>query len=253
MIDNWVRFESIEIDKDGYYLTYSPIFTGQNLAVLSISFYEQIEVSKAVQILESELKHWIKKYPTPLMALASNKTNTDLDIKSETGNEFIFGYLGSDGNLVMKWEVVPDEEYSHIQFSKEKLLGIYEGLNYKTSKEAHAEISNKVSNRKKLIFVMLLWFSVIPALIAIFGWANPYVSFLALIYSLYVALKKGVEVTGHIKPSDSEKEKMKEEQEKEHHHYHCKENPDGFNRLKQENFSKESKERLKEKIEKLRS
>ena len=98
-----------------------------------------------------------------------------------------------------------------------------------------------------------MWFSIIPSLIAYYGWANPVVSFLALVYSLYVALRKGGEITGHIRPTKKALKKAEEEREKAHHHYHCKRNPDAFLKLKQENFKKDSEERLKNKIEELRS
>lgn len=252
MTRDWVRYETIEIDKNGYYVKYEPIFTGQNLAVLAVSFYDEIAVPKAIKTLEAEFNYWVNKYPTPLMVLPSNKTGAALNIKSVTGNEYILGYPGTN-NIVMKWKAVPDEEYSNFVYSKESLANIYKGLNFKTSEDAKKVIAKKIKDNKKLIIIMLLWFSVIPALIAIFGWANPYVSTLALIYSLWIAFKKGGEITGHIKPSAAERKKMEEEQEKEHHHYHCKQNPDGFLRLKLENFTKDEDEELGSKIEKLRS
>ena len=81
MMIDWVRFESTEIDKNGYYVTYEPVFTGQNLAVLAVSFYEEFEVSEAIKILESEFNYWMDKYPTPLMVLSSNKTEGNLNIE----------------------------------------------------------------------------------------------------------------------------------------------------------------------------
>lgn len=253
MVKDWVRFESIEIDRDGYFITYHPIFTGDQLAVLIISIYEEMGAEKVAIILENEFNYWIDKYPTPLMVMASNKTKAKINIKECRSNDYIIGYPSSGRKAVMKWDKVPDEEYSHFDLSNNALFSIYEGLDYKTSEEVKVELSKKISDKKKLIFIMVFWFSVIPALIAYYGWANPVISFLALVYSLYVALRKGGEITGHIKPTQEALKNAEEEREKSHHHYHCKRNPDAFLKLKLENFKKDSEERLKSKIEELRS
>ena len=149
--------------------------------------------------------------------------------------------------------LLPDEEYSHFDLSKDVLSHIYQDLQFKTSKDAQKEISKQLKEKKKLIFIMLLWFSIIPALIAYYGWSNPYVSVIAFVYSIIIAIKKGGEITGHFKVSDREQKKADEEREKEHHHYHCKQNPEGFLRLKHDNYSKDSEEKIRKKIEELRS
>lgn len=57
-------------------------------------------------------------------------------------------------------------------------------------------------------------------------------------------------VTGLKKRSKRMEEKEREETEMRHHHYHCKKNPEGFMRLKIENFERAEMERIqKESLE----
>jgi uncharacterized protein YeaC (DUF1315 family) len=66
----------------------------------------------------------------------------------------------------------------------------------------------------------------------------------ALIYSLYKAIQKGLELTGKWPKSKRRKEKEREEELKEHYYYHCKMNPAGFKRLMLENSEKMSKDQI---------
>jgi len=250
MIEDWIRFENVEIDRGGYFATYSPLFTGENLATLVITFYEPIKPSSAVEIIESEFSYWIARFPTPLVVFVSNETGAKLDIASITGCEHLIGYFDKLGNTVMKWEAIPDTEYSHMQFDKKDTLRIYSGLNYKTINDAKNEIAKKIKANKVIISIMVLWCCIIPALIAIFGWSNPYISFLALIYSLFVVVRKVMEITGKIKPTEKRIRENEEQRQKDHHHYHCKLNPEGFLILKNENFSKENNAQLEQKTKK---
>jgi len=108
MVKDWIRYESIELDKNGYYVTYQPIFTGEKLAVLIISLYEEMNTSEAISTLEYEFNYWITKYPTPLMVMLSSETKFKIDIEKIKGNSYILGYPGAEGKNIMKWEAVPD-------------------------------------------------------------------------------------------------------------------------------------------------
>ncbi len=49
-------------------------------------------------------------------------------------------------------------------------------------------------------------------------------------------------------PTDSEKTRLKD-----HYYYHCQMNPEGFDRLKSENFEREQKQKTQKEYEQLRS
>lgn len=252
MVKDWVRFDSIEVDREGYFVKYTPVFTGDNLSVLVVTLYEDFNVNEVIKIMEDEFRLWVEKYPTPIMVMMSNNSKSSIDLMGSTGNDYIVGYPSNMVAPIIKWAEVNDDEYSNFSFSKTDLFIIYEGLNYKTSDDVHKKYSADRRGRRKLIVIMVIWFSVIPSLIAYYGWANPYVSLIALVYSLYIAVKKGAEITGFKKLSVKDEKKASEEFEKSHHHHHCKKNPDAFLRLKVENFRNDSEEKLADKIVELK-
>ncbi|MEQ6888829.1 hypothetical protein ABE957_09120 [Halomonas sp. CS7] len=252
MIKDWVRYEDIEEKRKGYYVHYSPVFTDQEFSLLTINIYTPELVEKTKEIAEAELKHWIERYPAPLMVLVKNLTDIKLTTKDLAGENYLLGYPRKSG-IYHCWGDYPEGDKPNIDLSKDRLAEIYSELPFKTSAQVENELRLQARGIKTLRMALIFWLCVIPALIAYFGWASPVVSFLAFAYSLYMAARKGLELWGVKHKSPKELEKEKEKQLKEHHHYHCKMNPEGFLKLRLENFGKESMDRKKAKIESMRN
>jgi hypothetical protein len=252
MINPWVKYEKIEEKRNGFYVEYNPVFTGQEFAILSINIYDTKLSGNIKNIAESELEYWALKYPAPIMLMIDNKTDEEWRTKDKIGHSFLLGYPKL-GKVILHWDEYPKAEEPDIDLSKESLAKIYSGLNYFTYEEVVAKQKIEVKGRKLLLLVLTLWACVIPALIAFLGWSNPIVSLIALAYSWYVAFNKGMKLWGRKKKSDKDLAKEKEQLAKDHHHYHCQLNPDAFLRLKNENFKKERLEKEKTKIESMRN
>jgi hypothetical protein len=252
MINPWVKYEKIEEKRNGFYVEYNPVFTGQEFAILSINIYDTKLSGNIKNIAESELEYWALKYPAPIMLMIDNKTDEEWRTKDKIGHSFLLGYPKL-GKVILHWDEYPKAEEPDIDLSKESLAKIYSGLNYSTYEEVVAKQKIEVKGRKLLLLVLTLWACVIPALIAFLGWSNPIVSLIALAYSWYVAFNKGMKLWGRKKKSDKDLAKEKEQLAKDHHHYHCQLNPDAFLRLKNENFKKERLEKEKTKIESMRN
>jgi len=75
------------------------------------------------------------------------------------------------------------------------------------------------------------------------------VAILVLAYGLLKAVIQWLKMTGRWKKSVKEIAKDADDLRMRHHHYHCERNPDGFLRLKVENFDRESREQVKKEAE----
>ncbi|MFB9867080.1 hypothetical protein [Vreelandella sulfidaeris] len=252
MINPWVRYDDVEEKREGYYVSYSPVFTDQEFAIVKVYIYDSNLSSKIKNIAESELKYWALKYPTPIMLMIDNKTDEEWRTKDKLGHNFLLGHPKFE-KIILHWDKYPESEVPDIDLSKDTLAEIYSGLNFSTYEEIVAKQKTEAKGRKLLLLILTLWVCVIPALIAFLGWSNPIVSLLALAYSWYVAFSKGLELWGHKKKSEKELAKDKEELAKNHHHYHCQLNPEAFLRLKNENFKKERLEKEKLKVDSMRN
>jgi hypothetical protein len=247
MINPWVRFDDIEGKRNGYYVVYSPVFTGQEFAILNVNIYDSKLTDNIQKIAELELKYWALKYPTPIMLMISNKTDEEWRTKDKLGHDFLLGYLKL-GKVILYCDESPEAEKPNIDLSKDSLAKIYSKLSFSTYEEVVAKQNTEVKSRKLFLLILTLWACVIPALIAFLGWSNPIVSFMALAYSLYVAFNKGLELWGRKKKSEKDLAEEKEQLAKNHHHYHCQLNPEAFLRLKSDNFKKERLEKERSKI-----
>ncbi len=252
MINPWVKYEKIEEKRNGFYVEYTPVFTGQEFAILKVNIYDKKLSGNIKNIAESELEYWALKYLAPIMLMIDNKTDEEWRTKDKIGHSFLLGYPKL-GNIILHWDEYPKAEEPDIDLSKESLAKIYSGLNYSTYEEVVAKQKIEAKGRKLLLLILTLWACVIPALIAFLGWSNPIVSLIALAYSWYVAFNKGMKLWGRKKKSDKDLAKEKEQLAKDHHHYHCQLNPDAFLRLKNENFKKEHLEKEKTKIDSMRN
>ncbi|HDY7790980.1 hypothetical protein ABMY21_21200 [Vibrio vulnificus] len=252
MRESWVRYDNIEEKRQGYFVEYRPVFTGDKQAMLIINIYDPELVSEIKTIAEYELGAWAKRYATPIMVMVKNLTQSDWRIQDIVGHKFLLGYaVGND--VVAHWDQYPSSQEPQFDLSKERLTAIYSGLNNQTLEQVIEQQKEELKGRKLILLIMTFWFCVIPAFIAYLGWSSPFFSLLALFYSWYLATKKGLQLWGKKKKSQKELDEEKEKSQKEHHHYHCKLNPDGFHRLKCENFKKERLEREKGKIEEMRN
>jgi len=74
-----------------------------------------------------------------------------------------------------------------------------------------------------------------------------WVQALVLIYALLKAIEKALELIGKTPKTKKRIEKEAKELRMQHYFYHCEQNPNGFLRLKIENFERLEKENIQKK------
>jgi hypothetical protein len=80
--------------------------------------------------------------------------------------------------------------------------------------------------------------------IAVFEYLGPeWVGLVALLYVLWKALHAGMKLYGFSRPSAKEEREAERTRKMEHYFYHCELNPEGFGRLKTENFERDARKR----------
>jgi len=150
-------------------------------------------------------------------------------------------YSGFSGRLAPE-SVVAFDRITHVD-------KLYSGLVYKTYAELDTERHKKLRQIKTGWVIFFIWLAVIPAIYAIFEYSSNFLALVALIYSLYKAVRKGLELTGKWPKSKKTKEHEREEQLKNHYYYHCQMNPEGFRKLMLENFDKMSQNEIAQEAE----
>ncbi len=130
---------------------------------------------------------------------------------------------------------------------------MYSDLVFRT----YAELDVDKRKRRRQIelgsFIIFIWAVIIPLIIVLLDFSSEWVSFIVLIYSFYKAFQKALELAGSWPKTKRKKGDEREEQLKNHYFYHCQMNPEGFRRLRHENFEKMAKNDTRKEAESIKA
>lgn len=247
-------FTCLKEDRGPYFVEYCPPNPSTRFAVLQVVTPSEATARDVAGWMEAELKHWLDRYPVPVMVSAFDKDGSLFDLSAVRPCDHLIGYLEQRRmQPLLFWELLNDNELPADALQVEYLKSVYASVPYKTADELRVATERDAHKLRQGRVIIVAWLVVVPALIAILGWASPFVSLLALIYSLYQAAVKWLKLTGRWKKSKRELAKEAEERAMRHHHYHCVRNPEGFLRLKQENIKRDERESIQEEANTLKS
>lgn len=254
-MQNGLRFESIKEDRDWYFVEYSPPTSGYLFAILTLTIpqgdhsLEQIAV-----VMEAESASWLKRYPIPLMISAFNSAGDVVNLETVRGCNHLIGYLHAEtADVVQAWRLVGNEELPRDALDKAHLQDIYADIPSKTKEDITEQVLEESKKLRVGWWMVFVWAVVVPAAIAVLEWWSDWLGVVVLLYSLGKAVKKALQITGRWPHSSAEKQKEEEEARMRHHHYHCERNPEGFLRLKIENFDRWSREEIQKEALSLKS
>lgn len=237
--------------REKYFVEYYPPRYQTRFATLSITFLDPLPHQNIINVMEEEAVTWLKRYPVAIMIFAYDDAGDSVylkDLKPE--NYLICFYNSSKTNIEFHWRLLKDEELPEDALDVEYLLQMYKTLDRKTSADLklEAELNAK---KLRLGFNVIIFITVIlPGIVLVLEFFSPqWVAALVLVYGLCNALIQWLKITGKWKKSAKELAKDAEDLRIRHHHYHCERNPEGFLRLKVENFKKENKEQVKKEAE----
>lgn len=241
-------FEKIREDRGRYYVEYHPPITSFRFATLNIVFPEDSPPEKVANTMEAEVPVWLMRFPVPIMASAFDASDHLCDLESVRPCDHLLGLLDDSGaKAKLFWRLLKDTELPEIGINTEYLKTIYSGVPYKTSSELKQAAHNLLKQRRVGWIIVFSWAALVPAIWAIVEWAGPnWLALVVLFYSFWKATVKALKLLGKWKKSPREIEKEEDQRKMKHHHYHCQRNPDGFLRLKLENFEREAKARIQE-------
>lgn len=233
-----IYFDRIMEKTDGYFLEYSPPVGSTPFASLVVTYVSDVEHEEVAAELEFLAGKWIAQYPVPVMASAFDRHGDLIGLENVRSISHVTAIL-DEGKPRYRWEFLEDEEFPEELKSPGYLIEIYSDLNYRTQSEVSVKARESLKPIRMAKRLLMVWSVVVPVAIALLEFFSPlWLSIIALVYSFWKAYLQWLKMMGRKKKSDRELEREKDASLKEHHHYHCKLNPDGFSRLKVENFQK---------------
>lgn len=243
------KYDPIKESRGWYFVEYHPPKSDSKYAALNLVIMENTSQDKIASAMETELKIFLNRYPIPILAFSFDKKGDSYNLGEARSSNHLIGFLSEDNQIQLHWQSINYEEIPDVALDQEYVNRIYSDLPYKTYADLDTEQKKKRKQLKSGWIIFFLWLVIIPAIIAILEYYSNLLSLIALIYSIYQAVKKGLELTGKWPKSKKAKEREKEERLKEHYYYHCKMNPEGFRRLMVENLDKMSESKIKKETE----
>jgi hypothetical protein len=240
-----IRFQPIKEARTGYFIEYYPPVSGERFANLYLVFLEKPEPKAVCEAMEHEFLHWVNRYPLPIMASSFDEAGDLYYLEKEKGCNHLIGYVAGDGSIKKHWQLIKDEELPEKALDTDYLMVLFQDIPFSSQSEKKMEWEKRVRKIQAGWYLVFVWAVAVPAIIALLGYANPFVSWLALGYAWINAYIKGMKLAGKWPKTQREIDEERERAEMEHHHYHCKENPEGFLRLKVENFERWEREKIK--------
>lgn len=250
-------YKEIKEGRGDYFVEYHPPVSKTPFATLSIIYPKGHTTERIKRDFQIEAMHWLGRYNVPIMASAWD-AKEDLIYANGTYEEahFYAWYQPGTKNVVStcKKEELPalfnDTE------NRPDWRTIYTDQTARTDAQVKADALKSLGQTRKGILiwkaVLTLWLAVIPASWAIIQYLGPeWLAAAVLLYSLWQAVHAWRKIMGYAKPSRSDKEKSEKELRMQHYFYHCERNPEGFARLKIENFNRDASERVRQEADAL--
>lgn len=251
-----LHFPGLRESRDGYFVEYSPPGGSTKFASAGLTFPRPTS-TKIVSIrMEDEARHWLKRYPIPVMVSAFDEKGDLIHFGPEPLDNHLMAWLRpSDQELEVRWGRVPEEELPDDAYSIEVLKAVFEDLDYRTVEDVRRSATEKTRTQARDMRIglafLFFWGAVVPVIVNILGWAHPGIGLAVVVYSVFNAGVHGAKLFGWIRPSQKELARREEERRMHHHHYHCERNPEGFSRLLVENFERDERERIQREAEEL--
>ena len=250
-----LSFESIKEHRGAYFVEYGPPLPRFLFAKLDLVFLGPTDPINVAELMQSELRRWLSRYPVPLMVSAFDSAGIIIPVNEEQ-NTSLVGWLNSGGEVESTWNLSAADEYLKTLPPHPDWRVTYADIPFRTSSQIKSNADKYLQNvRRQAIvakIIFALWLSVIPATWAILQYVGPtWLAAFVLAYSLFKAWRAWLKVIGRIKPSKTEIAKTEKQQKMEHYFYHCERNPAAFARLKNENFEIDLREKTREEAAKL--
>jgi hypothetical protein len=243
-----IKYKSIKELHENYLLEYSPPTKYTKMALIELSIRKDLSQKEIADLIEKESKKWTAKYPLTTMTSAFHETGDLIDLTEIKESSSFVCHFDIHGKLLKStWEIKssPDETFypdddPGAYFTQQKIIKRF---------DPEVEIKKHKNQMRALKFTAIAWGAVIPATYEISNYAGPkWISLLACIYGLYKALRSALKAWGILPQSKAEFKKQEIQRKKDHYYYHCELNPDGFLKLKGENFELEAKAKFQEEI-----
>lgn len=247
--------DKIQEHRGSYFVIYNPADGDSWLATISLVFPKvTVDVSEVRQAMEQELAHWLNRFAVPVMVSAFDAKDSVVRISDEPHESHLMGYIDPHtGGLVRKLGSYEEAEIPSEQKDAGYLERVYLDVPFRLQEKVREKVRREARVRGRVIRFIVFFYAGSAVLIEVVALGVSWLGHVLAAVSIAIGSYKLGKAMGWLKLSKRSKEKAEKEQKMEHYYYHCERNPDAFNRLKCENFERETVERTHKESEEIRT
>jgi len=246
-----IRYESIKEAREWYYVKYSPPFSDFPFSTLQLTIEQESSAVKVAEAMENEAREWVSRYPVPVMVTAYSLDEDQVRLDGIRPNDYLMAWPSEKGTE-LHWRLVGNGELPTTAEDKAFMRQLFAAVPHRTGAHIRADALRYANQMQTGWWLVFAWAVVVPLGVAVLEWWSDLLGLAVLVFAFIKATVKALRLLGKWPKSEREKEKEALDQRMRHHHYHCERNPEGFARLKVENFRREASERSRAEAQKLR-
>ena len=235
--------EKLKEHRGEYFVTYQPADSRQKFAVLNLVRLNGDSDCKAIaETMEHELESWLQRFPVVTLVSAFDLNDDLIDVSACRQTSHLMGFISSAGEMVKQWKIFADAELPEELISADRLAEIYKSIPSRSADDVRNQARAKAKTLKRAATLISIFIIGIPLAVEILSFGIAWIGYVIVGVSVLVGMYKAAKAFGWIKPSERQKRAAEKRQKMEHYFYHCERNPEGFMRLKIENFERETME-----------
>lgn len=246
--------ERLKEHRGDYYVSYQPADARFPSAFVQLTFLDNgHDVADVKKGMERELQNWLSRFPVPVRVSAYDAKDDLIQVAPEFAQSHLAGYVDPQtGQIIQQWGFPGDDELPSEQMDAGYLARVYEGVPFRLQEVVRQKALHETRMLGRSARIVLFLMVGVPVLIEMVSLGVTWLGHVLAGTSITVGFYKLGKAMGWLKPTQRDREKAEKDLRMKHYFYHCEQNPEGFNRLKIENFEREAIKRTHEEADALR-
>lgn len=246
--------EQIKEHRGNYYVSYQPSDARFPSAFVQLTFLSDgHDVADVKKAMERELQSWLSRFPVPVTLSSYDAKDDLIHVATEFDQSHLAGYVDPQTDqVIQRWGLLKNEELPPEQMGAGYFARVYEGVPFRLQEAVRQNALRETRMLGRSARIALFLLVGVPVLIEMVSLGVTWLGHVLAGISISVGLYKLGKAMGWLKPTQRDKEKAERDLRMKHYFYHCEQNPEGFSRLKIENFEREAIRRAHDEADALR-
>jgi hypothetical protein len=244
--DECLYFDAVKVLREGYFVEYRPPAATMPFATVQLVFIRDAPLLQVAEAMERELAAWLGRYPIAVMVSAFDPSGSVYDLETVRSWGHVLGYFDPiTRSTRMVWGSVPNEQLPRRTFTPEYLEHVYSDIPHRTAIEVRRAAEQHYRQVRLGILVIVAWVVGGAVAVAVVELFSPlWLAIPLFLFSLWKAYVKAMTLLGKRERTPKQIAADEEALRMRHHHYHCERNPEGFIRLRNENFERSERDAI---------